>query len=147
MKIATALQGIKRISFDTAPIIYYIENHPVHASKMDDVIDYIEDNQVDIICASLTLTETLTKPLKVNDNAVAQAYEGFLKTPPIQLISITPQIAQSAAQLRATYNLKTPDALHVAVAIYENSDAFLTNDKGIKRVQEITVLILDELEL
>jgi len=147
MNIADALKGITRICFDTAPVIYYIENHPVYVVKMDDIIDYIDKQNIDVICASLILTETLTKPLKVNDTAVAQVFQGFLNTPPIQLISITPKIAQDAAQLRATYNLKTPDALHVAVAIHTGCDVFLTNDNGIKRVQELTVLTLDELEL
>jgi predicted nucleic acid-binding protein len=49
--------------------------------------------------------------------------------------------------LRARYNLRTPDALHVATRIDATCDAFLTNDAGIKRVIEIAVLVLDELEL
>jgi predicted nucleic acid-binding protein len=40
-----------------------------------------------------------------------------------------------------------PDALHVACAIDTGCDAFLTNDTGIKRVSEIRILILDDLEL
>ena len=38
-------------------------------------------------------------------------------------------------------------ALHVAAAIDASCDAFLTNDLGIKRVTEIKILVLDELEL
>lgn len=147
VKIADALSGVNRISFDTAPVIYYIENHPIYVNKMDDIIKYIENNNIDIICASLILTETLIKPMKTNDQVVMQAYQGFFNTPPIQLLSITPHIAQIAAQLRANYNLKTPDALYVAVAINAKCNIFLTNDNGIKRVQELTVLTLDDLDL
>jgi predicted nucleic acid-binding protein len=43
--------------------------------------------------------------------------------------------------------MRTPDALHVATAIDAGCDAFLTNDTGIKRVHEIAVLVLDDLEL
>jgi predicted nucleic acid-binding protein len=50
-------------------------------------------------------------------------------------------------RLRATYNLKTPDALQVAAALHAGCDIFLTNDFGIKRVKEIHVLVLDDLEL
>jgi predicted nucleic acid-binding protein len=52
-----------------------------------------------------------------------------------------------AAELRARYNLRTPDALHIACAIDTGCDAFLTNDTGIKRVNEIRILVLDDLEL
>jgi len=64
-----------------------------------------------------------------------------------ELLPVTTLIAESAAELRARYNLRTPDALHVATAIAAGCGAFLTNDAGVKRVAEITVLLLDELEL
>jgi hypothetical protein len=35
----------------------------------------------------------------------------------------------------------------VAVAIHQQCDAFLTNDLSLKRVTEVQVLVLDELEL
>ena len=52
-----------------------------------------------------------------------------------------------AAQLRARYELKTPDALHVAAALEARCEAFLTNDKGIQRVTDLRVLVLEDLEL
>ena len=63
------------------------------------------------------------------------------------LVAITTAVADSAAGLRARYNLRTPDALHVATAIQSSCDALLTNDAGLKRVRELPVLVLDELEL
>ncbi len=65
----------------------------------------------------------------------------------LQLLPITTGIAELAADLRARYNLRTPDALHVAAAIDGGCDAFLTNDVDIRHVKEIKVLVLDELEL
>lgn len=128
MNIQDALTGVKMIAFDTAPVIYYVENRATYADKMDEVIQHIDLNNIQVICASLALTETLTKPIKHGDTNVAHAYRQFFKTPPIQLISITLTIADLAATLRANYGLKTPDALHVAVAVDSNCDVFLTND-------------------
>ena len=65
----------------------------------------------------------------------------------MRLIPVTFEIADKAAQLRAQYNLRTPDALHIASAIESGCQALLTNDLGIKRVTELRVLVLDELEL
>lgn len=63
-----------------------------------------------------------------------------------RLIPISLPIAELAADLRARYNLKTPDALQVSVAIHSGSDALLTNDLGLRRVKDITILVVDELQ-
>jgi predicted nucleic acid-binding protein len=62
-------------------------------------------------------------------------------------VAVSAQIAETAADLRAHYNLRTPDALHVATALAVQCDAFLTNDAAIRRVTELRVLLLDDLEL
>lgn len=56
-------------------------------------------------------------------------------------------VALTAADLRARYRLKTPDAIQLATAISEECEAFLTNDRDLRRVTEISVLILDDLTL
>jgi predicted nucleic acid-binding protein len=53
--------------------------------------------------------------------------------------------AERAARLRATHRLKTPDALQVAVASQAGCEAFLTNDRALRRVTEINVLVLADL--
>jgi predicted nucleic acid-binding protein len=40
-----------------------------------------------------------------------------------------------------------PDALQIATAVESGCEGFLTNDLTIKRIQEIKILVLDELEL
>ena len=59
---------------------------------------------------------------------------------------ITSEIARCAADFRAKYNLKLPDALQIATAIVSNCEAFLTNDTKLKRVTELQVLVIEELE-
>jgi hypothetical protein len=46
----------------------------------------------------------------------------------------TTYVAERAAELRARYNLRTPDALQVATALVRRCEAFLTNDARLKRV-------------
>lgn len=136
------------LCIETAPYIYYIEGHPHYAAKMDAIFAFIEAQEIQIYTSVLTLTETLVKPIQRNDEAVVNAYRALLTdTSPIHLMPVTPPIAEKAAYLRAQYNLRTPDSLHVALAIEMGCEAFLTNDKGIKRVTDLVVLVLDELEL
>ena len=96
----------------------------------------------------LVLSEILVYPMKTNDLELAQKYETMLiNSENFNLIIVNHDVAKKAAGLRAQYNLKTPDALHLATAIVSGADAFLTNDNGFKRVSEINILVLDELEL
>ena len=63
----------------------------------------------------------------------------------VQTVPVSVEIAEEAARLRATYNLKTPDALMIATALSVGCQAFLTNDEALRRVGEVRVLILKEL--
>ena len=54
----------------------------------------------------------------------------------------TRDVVERAAELRAKYRLKMMDALHVASAIVNRADLFLSNDDDLRRVTEIKVLLL-----
>lgn len=148
MKISEALQGIQSLGVDTAPFIYYVEDHPTYGDKVDAVFQAVIAHAITINTSVITLTETLIKPIQANDQRLIETYhELLIETENVQLIPVTSSLAENAAHLRARYNLRTPDALHLASAIESGCDAFLTNDLGIKRVTELRILILDKMEL
>lgn len=100
-----------------------------------------------MISSVITLTEVLAQPLKLGNAGLTQKYRDILlNSTDFRLLSITTPIAESAASIRARYSLRTPDALHIATALESGCQAFLTNDKDVKRVAELAVLVLDELE-
>lgn len=140
--------GLRSICIETAPFIYYVEQQPEYIDRIRAIMQRVSAEGLSVVASVMTLTETLTKPLKVGDQVLVQEYRAlFRNTRQVRLIPITVQIADLAAQLRARYNLKTPDALQIATAIDARSDLFLTNDLGIKRVTDVRVLPLDELTL
>ena len=148
MNIETALQSTQRLYVDTAPLIYYFEEYSSYISKMDRIFDLIATTPVVTFSAVHILTEVMVKPMQTGNLRLAQEYRDILvNSDAYTLVSITVPIAESAADLRARYNLRTPDALHVATAISTGCDAMLTNDAQLKRVQELPILVLDELEL
>ena len=59
--------------------------------------------------------------------------------------SIPFDIAENAAKLRADYNLRTPDAIQMATAIYAGASFFLTNDIRLPSLPALTVLGLNQL--
>jgi predicted nucleic acid-binding protein len=148
MKISAALNGVKRLGIETSPYIYFVENHPDYADKMEAIFELVETEAIEVTTSVLTLTETLMKPIQAEDKALIQAYRELLsETDYIHLLPVTAKFAAEAAKLRAKYNLRTPDALHIATAIKSGCNAFLTNDKGLQRVSELPILVLDDLEL
>lgn len=148
MTINDALRGVQRLYIETAPRIYYVEEHPTYIATMDTIIEAVNVRPIAAVSSVITLTEVLLQPIKAGKTIVAQQYRDILlDSGQFELLPITAQIAERAADLRARYNLRTPDALHVATALDAGCDAFLTNDRGIKRVTEIRVLVLDELNL
>ena len=52
--------------------------------------------------------------------------------------------AEKAADLRARYGIRLPDACQVAVALAGGATHFLTNDKRLRCVTELKVLVLND---
>ena len=63
----------------------------------------------------------------------------------LTVVELTPDIAETAAQLRATYNLRSPVSIQMATAICEGASFFLTNDARLPSLPGLTVLVLENL--
>ena len=63
----------------------------------------------------------------------------------LRTIPVNPEIAEIAAQVRAEYGIRTPDAIQLATALREGATYFLTNDVRLSPVSEVNVLVLDQL--
>jgi predicted nucleic acid-binding protein len=148
MKIDDALSSLSRLYMETAPFIYYTESRAIYVDKMRAVFREVSGGHLQVMTSAVTIPETLMKPLQSNDMMLVNRYRTmFYRTRGISVIPVTSTAGNIAAELRARYNLRTPDALHIASAVDVGCQAFLTNDAALKRVKEISVLILDDLEL
>jgi uncharacterized protein len=56
------------------------------------------------------------------------------------MLSIPEPLFYQVARLRADYGLKTPDALHLAIALYHGCDQLWTNDDRLSNVAGSMVL-------
>lgn len=148
MTVSDALDGITRLGMDTSPFIYYLEDKPPYADLCELVFRRITAGQITAYTSMVTLTETLVHPLRNGDAALEAEYLALLsETEGITSLPVDSIIARRAAGLRARYALRTPDALQLATAIGAGCEAFLTNDRGLRRVMELRVLVLDELTI
>ncbi len=148
MRISAALADVSLIGIETAPFIYFVEQNPTYIARMRAIFGYVKAHSITVITSALTLTEVLVLPLQTAQTHYVHEYrEMLLNTKQITTIGVSTVIAEQAAELRVKYGLKTPDAIHVATAIVTGCGAFLTNDRNLSRVAEISILQLDQLEL
>lgn len=144
ININDRLSKIHKIALDTNCFIYFFEDNK-YADILESVFNQIQAGCVQGITSVLTLTEILTQPKRLGNNKLENNYRLVLKNfPGLALIDINPAIAEAAADLRTAYGIRTPDALHLASAIYSQADAFLTNDKRFKQVAEIPVWLMED---
>ncbi|MGH2599180.1 MAG: type II toxin-antitoxin system VapC family toxin, partial [Dehalococcoidia bacterium] len=73
----------------------------------------------------------------------AEAYRDVLRqSAHVEMLDLDPMIAERAADLRARYDLRLPDALQVAAALVVGAGYFITNDTRVRRVTETEVIVL-----
>jgi predicted nucleic acid-binding protein len=138
------LVDYKRIGLDTNALIYYIEERPVLMKKVEFFINKIEDGEAIGITSYVTLLELLVKPMREGRFDLVDMYRTILSGK-LEMVPLDEIVSIKAAELRAKYGLRTPDAIQLASVIYKKGDVFVTNDKGLKRVKEIKVLALEDI--
>ena len=58
---------------------------------------------------------------------------------------LSPDIAQKAAEIRASQNVRTPDAIQLATAVHAGAAFFLTNDLSLQKFPQLKVVIVEDL--
>ena len=82
------------------------------------------------------------KPLRAGDLATLAQFDVFFAGVELVLVEVSAAVVERATDLRAKYNLKTPDALHYATAVEAGATVFLTGDRTLSRCSEVPVEIL-----
>lgn len=124
---------------DTAPWIYLLENHPVFAPKFAGLFETASRGEIELALTTVTLAEILTGPYKTGQTALAKRFEAVLST--YRVVPLTASVASLAAQMRAQYRLKLPDAVQLASALDIGAAALVTHDRDFSTIQGLPVLV------
>ncbi len=144
MGLVEGIKG-KRVYLDTNIWIYAVEAYPSHVNLLTQLFTKIDQGELLAVTSKLTIAEVLVKPIKDGNQSVAQAYQKILQpSANFELIAISRQILETAAQVRAQTKLKLPDAIHLATALTRKVETFVTNDVGFVSMQGIKILQLSE---
>jgi predicted nucleic acid-binding protein len=125
-----------RILLDSVAVIYYIERHPRYFAAAAEWMERVEAGRISAVASALLLAEVLVPAYRAgNSGAARQARAALGRIPNFELLDVSPSIADVAARLRSTHDLRTPDALHVATALDQRADWLVTNDRRLRRVE------------
>ncbi|MEP7109667.1 MAG: type II toxin-antitoxin system VapC family toxin [Ferruginibacter sp.] len=117
------------VFLDTSPLIYFIEGKSDYQERLEKLFNLNDENYFKFLTSAITLLEVLVKPLKEGETKIVEQSKTILTNADgIDIFDITTPIAVKAAEIRAKYNIRTPDALQIATAIVHKADYFLTND-------------------
>jgi predicted nucleic acid-binding protein len=89
-----------------------------------------------LITSRLTRLECRTSPLRAGDLTTLAQFDVFFAGAEIVMAEVSAALVERATDLRAKYNLKTPDALHYATAVEAGATVFLTGDRTLSRCSE-----------
>ena len=126
---------------DTAPWIYLLQDHPDFAPRFEGLFIAAEQGRVELALSTVTLAEILTGPFKAGEAALAKRYEKALCNS--QVTPLSGAIAIQAAQFRAQYGLKLPDAIQLATALEIGAAALVTHGRDFSTVQGLPILYGD----
>jgi len=147
MRIAEALHPVERLFLDTAPVIYYVEKNPRYLAIVAPIFARIDDGVLTAVTSPVTLAECLVMPYRLGLSKLQQDFfDLIVHGQNTVFASLDHECARRAAELRARYHITLPDALQVATALKAGCEALLSNDSGLRRVTELRVLVVDELE-
>ena len=145
IKIDDALTGVVRLGLDTAPVIYF---NPSYDELVTEIFQRVSQGALTGVTSVITLSEVLVQPMRRQNLPLQQEYRDLLlASRNLQSWEVSAAIAESAAALRVRYRLRTPDALQIATALEAGCQALLCNDTELRRISELRVLVLDDLEL
>jgi len=123
---------------DSAPIIYFLESHPIWGPRFKPVFEAHAAARVRFAVTTVTVAEVLAGALQAGDESLARRYRAILES--WQCIDLDVGIAESAARLRASLRLKLPDAVQAASALAVNAAALVTHDHDFSKVKSLRVI-------
>ena len=137
---------MSKIYFDTTPLIYFLDDEKPFSDKVASFLCNHQDETDFYLTSTITDTEYLVFPYRMQDFDKIEAYKTFLVDFNFQIIEPNRSITQQAAKIRAKYpGVKGMDSIHLATSIIHGCNIFLTNDAQLQQVLEANVVLIDDL--
>jgi predicted nucleic acid-binding protein len=120
---------MSRIYWDTMLFIYWLEDHPEFAKRVDAIHSRMKERRDELITGAFTFGEVLAGAYRKRAPHVADELQRSLQNVVAEVLPFTLATAGRYAQIRAIPGVTPADAIHLASAAQAGTDLFLTNDK------------------
>lgn len=133
------LKNLKRVAIDTNIFIYHFHDYDVFTPKSNEIFSLLTAQGTNIVTSSITIAELLS--IKAPTRKINELKDELYQTPNLKIISVSDELAIEAARIRRDYSFRLPDAIQLATAVFARAEAFITNDKQLKRFKKVDVYI------
>src|SRR5512133_3717556 len=117
-RLIQRLTKLGTVGIDTPVFIYHLEAHEKYSALTEKSFSSMENGKWQGITSTITLMEINVHPWWIGREDVARKYETLLMNfPNLQIVDIDRDVARIAAQLRARFDIRPPDALQVAASL------------------------------
>ena len=142
--MATLKNG-RAVYLDANILIYLLEDYPQYRSSLDNLLSLIETGEVKAHTSQLSLAEILVKPYKDEAHEAVEQYKALFDVPQFLTVhQVTSDILIKAAEIRSRSSIKLLDAIHIATTQFSNCNIIITNDRALKKIEQIEVVSLDD---
>lgn len=120
---------MSRVYWDSMLFIYWLEEHPVFAKRVDEIHHRMKERRDQLITGAFTVGEVLAGPYRKAAGQRVDDVRRRLRNIVADIIPFTIETADLYARIRGTLRVSPADAIHLASAAQAGTDLFLTNDK------------------
>ena len=101
MKLDDALQGVSRLAFDTAPIIYFVEANSTYDKLVTNIFNRVAAGELEGWTSVISLSEVLVQPIHSNRKDLQKQYrELLLNSTNFHMLPITADVSERRAVSR-----------------------------------------------
>ncbi len=130
---------------DTMLFVYHFEGNERFGPAAGRLLQATEEGRCRLVSSVLALMEVLVVPKRHGKEDLCQRYRDLFESfPNLSLVPVEREVVEIASDLRARYDLRTPDALHLATAIHAGAESFVSEDRRLRGVQGVRVVGLEE---
>lgn len=125
--------------------IYALEGYQPFLQDLTHLFQSIDRGELKAVTSEIPLAETLVKPMMNQDLEQQKLYQQIIRnSETLFVVPVKREILLKAARLRASTNLKLPDAIHAATALLTQCSTFLTNDQQFGVVPGLNMVVISQ---
>jgi predicted nucleic acid-binding protein len=120
---------MSRIYWDTMLFIYWLEDNPEFAKRVDAIYSRMKERRDELITGAFTFGEVLAGAYRKRGPHLTDELQRSLRSLVEEVVPFTIATAGHYARIRAIHGVTPADGIHLASAAQAGTDLFLTNDK------------------